>query len=62
MTTLIAILMILFTLWLFQALITMGLNSLYTVRLPFTFKDFLKLTFLPYVVYHLIYDKESLKQ
>jgi hypothetical protein len=59
--TIIITLMLLFTIWLLQSTITIFLNIIFGVRIPLNIKDFLKLTFLPYVVYHLIYDKESLK-
>ena len=42
-----------------QFAIACFLNGLFTVRLPYNLKDFLKLSFLPYIIYCLLFDRDS---
>ena len=42
-----------------QFTIACFLNSWFTGRLPDNLKDFLKLSFLPYIIYCLLFDRDS---
>lgn len=56
----IELILILMCCYLVSVLVAAGLNIIIGTRIPLGFTDFMKLTFLPYVVYYAIYDKERL--